>query len=175
MGQKPNVLIHSTTLFSGLVIPTKEKSGGSVVGGIIEAIFTSVDIFRYYLMMKDGTIDEDEFIELVCKHLLVTLTSVAGAELCRIAGFAVAGRVGKFIGGLLGKIFGGLVGKVMAEVVLFGKDVVMALLERYGGSYLYSDTVNDLMKLHVHEKTGIIHKVFSVIFMLTTLLNSPIT
>ena len=146
-------------LFSDLVIPTKKKSGGTIVGGIIEAIFTSKDIFRYYQMMEDGTIDEDEFIELVCKHLLVTLTSVAGKELGRIAGFAVAGRVGKFIGGLLGKIFGGLVGKVMAEVVVFGKDVVMALLEKYGGSYLYSDTVNDLMNLFVHEKTGTIHSI----------------
>ena len=126
------------------------------MGGIIEEIFPSEEIFRYYQMMDGGTIDEDEFIYLICTHLLATLKSVAGAKLNSIAGFAMAGHVGRFIGEILGRIFHNLKRKVLAEVVLFGKDVVSELLERYSGSYLYSDTVNDLMKLHKHETTGMI-------------------
>ena len=90
-------------------------------------------------MMQRGPIDEDEFIELVLKRLLIAVTSVAGAELGSIAGFSVAGPVGLFLGGVLGNILGKLVGRAMGEAVVFGKDVVLALLEKYGGSHLHDD------------------------------------
>ena len=82
-------------------------------------------------MMERGTIDEDEFIELVLKRLLTAVTSVAGAELGGITGFSEAGPAGLFLGGILGNIFGKLVGRAMGEAAVFGKDVVLALLERY--------------------------------------------
>ena len=115
------------------------KVGSAVAGGIIEAVLTSDDVYRYYQMMQKGTIDEDEFIELVFKCLLIALTSVAGTELGSIAGFSVAGPVGLFLGGLLGNILGKLAGRAMGEAVVFGKDVVLALLERYGGSHFHDD------------------------------------
>ena len=71
--------------------------------------------------------------------LLIAVTSVAGAELGSIGGFSVAGPVGLFLGGILGNILGKLVGRAMGEAVVFGKDVVLALLERYGGSHLHDD------------------------------------
>ena len=114
------------------------KYGGPAASGIIEAVFTSDNIYRYYQMMQRGTIDEDEFIELVLKRLLIAVTSVAGAELGSIAGFSVAGPVGLFLGGILGNISGRLLGRAMGEAVVFGKDVVLALLERYG-SHLHDD------------------------------------
>ena len=114
------------------------KVGGAVAGGIIETVFTSDDIYRYYQMMQRGTINDDEFIELVIKRLLIAVTSVAGAQLGKIAGFAVAGPVGLFLGGILGNISGRLVGRAMGEAVVFGKDVVLELLERYG-SHLHDD------------------------------------
>ena len=125
--------------FSGKPIPSKVKVGSAVTGCIIEAVLTSDDVYRYYQMMQKGAIDEDEFIELVLKRLLIAVTSVAGAELGGIAGFSVAGPVGLFLGGILGNIFGKLVGRAMGEAVVFGKDVVLALLERYGGSHFHDD------------------------------------
>ena len=45
--------------------------GSIVASGTIEAVFTGEDIYRYYQMMQIGTIDEDEFIELILKRLLI--------------------------------------------------------------------------------------------------------
>ena len=134
-----SIITFHKNYFSGKPIPSKVKVGGTVVGGIIEAVFTSDDIYRYYQMMEKGTIDEDEFTELVLKRLLIAVTSVAGAELGSIAGFSVAGPVGLVIGGILGNISGKLAGRVMGEAVVFGKNVVLALLERYGGSHLHDE------------------------------------
>ena len=125
--------------FSGKPIPTSAQVGGVIVGGIIEAVFTSDDIYRYYQMMKRGTIDEDKFTELVLKRLFIAITSVAGVELGSIAGFSVAGPVGLVIGGILGNISGKLAGRAMGEAVVFGKDVVLALLKRYGGAHLHNE------------------------------------
>ena len=116
------------------------------------------DIKRYYQMLLQGTLDEDEFVEVVLKRLLIALTSVAGAELGRILGFSVAGPVGLFLGGILGNMFGKLVGRVMGKVVVFYKDVVLKLLGRYGGSYLYNTSgessyfIKDIL-----DKPGTVH------------------
>ena len=136
---RPMLLLPFTKYFAGKPIPSKVKGVGAIAGGIIEAVFTSDDVYRYYEMMQRGTIDEDEFIELVLKRLLIALTSVVGAELGSIAGFSVVGPVGLFLGGIFGNILGKLVGRAMGEAVVFGKDVVLALLERYGGSHRHND------------------------------------
>ena len=133
------LLLTFTKYFSGKPIPSKVKGCGAIACGIIEAVFTGDDVYRYYQMMQRGSIDEDEFIELVLKRLLIAVTSVAGAELGSIGGFSVAGPVGLFLGGILGNILGKLVWRAMGEAVVFGKDVVLALLERYGGSHLHDD------------------------------------
>ena len=125
------------------------KYGGRAASGIIEAVFTSDDIYRYYHMMQRGTIDEDEFIELVLKRLLIAVTSVAGAELGSIAGFSVAGSVGLFLVGIFGNIFRKLVGRAMGEAVVFGKDVVLYLLGKYLGSHLHDDWIKLCVKLQL--------------------------
>ena len=96
-------------------------TGGGVAGGIIEAVFTSDDIYRYYQMMERGTIDENEFTKLVLKRLLTAVTSAAGVELDAIAGVSEAGPAELFLGGILGNIFGKLIGRAMGKAVVFGK------------------------------------------------------
>ena len=121
-------------LFLGKVI----NAGGVIGSGIIEVALSIDDIKRYYQMLQQGTLDEDEFVEVVLKRLLIAVTSVAGAELGRILGFSVAGPMGLFLGGILGNVFGKLVGRAMGKAIVFYKDVVLELLGRYGGSYLYN-------------------------------------
>ena len=113
-------------------------AGGVIGSDIIEVALSIDDIKRYYQMLLQGTLDEDEFVKVVLKRLLIALTSVAGAELGRILGFSVAGPVGLFLGGILGNMFGKLVGRAMGKAVVFYKDVVLEPLGRYGGSYLYN-------------------------------------
>ena len=101
--------MHSKILsFAGKVVPTKLKVGGFAGAAVIEAALTADDIYRFYQMWDNGTIDEDEFVELVIKRLIVALVTVAGTELGSSAGFAVGGPVGLVIGGILGNIMANL-------------------------------------------------------------------
>ena len=124
---------------SGKFIPSEVKAGGAVVGGIIELVFTGEDIYRFYQKLENEEIDEDEFNNLVCKRIIIAVIGVVGGELGSIAGLSFGGPVGMVIGGIFGNIFGKLAGRAMGEAVVFGKDVVLALLERYGGSHLHKD------------------------------------
>ena len=135
-------------------------------------VLSTDDIKRYYQMLLQGTLDEDEFVEVVLKRLLVALTSVAGSELGRILGFSVAGPVGLFLGGILGNMFGKLVGRAMGKAVVFYKDVVLELLGRYGGSYLYntSGTSSYFIK-DILDKPGTVH-ITRTVHIHTTLVKS---
>ena len=138
-------------LFLGNVI----DAGGIIGSGIIEVVLSADDIYHYYQMMLQGTLTEDEFVEVVLKCLLIALTSVAGAELGKILGFSVAGPVGLFLGGILGNIFGKLVGRAMGKAVVFYKDVVLELMGRYGSSYLYNTAgVSSYIIKDILDKTG---------------------
>ena len=114
--------------------------GGVVGAAIIETALTGDDIYRFYQMWETGAIDEDQFTELVIRRLIVSVGSVVGAECGSVAGFSVAGPVGLFIGGITGNILGKFAGRAMGEAVVFGKDVVLKLLDRYGNqSHLHGD------------------------------------
>ena len=82
-------------------------------------------------MWDNGNIDEDEFVELVIKRLLVAFGTVAGTELGSIAGFTVGGPVGLVIGGILGNILGKFACRAMGESVVFGRGAVLSLLAQY--------------------------------------------
>ena len=103
---------------------------GVVVAGAIEAAFTVEDFFRFYKMLDEGVIDEDEFYELAIKRLMVALFTVAGSELGPIVAFSVSGPSGMFIGAILGNIFGKLAGRAVGEVVVFGKNILLTLLTK---------------------------------------------
>ena len=115
------------------------KVAGVVGTVVIETVLTGDDIYRFYKMLEKGTIDEDEFVELVIKRLIVALGTVAGTELGSIAGFAVGGPAGLVIGGILGNILGKFTGRAMGEALVFGRDVVLSLLAWYGNqSHLHT-------------------------------------
>ena len=108
-------------MFLGMVESTKVLAASALVGILIEAIINAHDIYRFYQMMMDGRIDQDQFIELLVERLVMALCAQMGS----LSGFCVGGMPGYLIGGILGNIFGKVFGKIATGYVIkFGASVV---------------------------------------------------
>ena len=112
---------HLMFYVSGMVVSTKMLAASGIVGTLIEAVINSHDIYRFYQMLMDGRIDQDQFIELLVERLVIALC----AQLGSLSGFCVASTPGYLIGGILGNIFGRVFGETATGyVVKFGASVV---------------------------------------------------
>ena len=84
-------------------------------GIIIEGIFSSHDIYRFWQLKNSGRIDQEKFTDLILERLVIGVTSVAGGTLGNVIGFSVGGVLKCIIGGILGNILGRLFGRAVGS------------------------------------------------------------